>query len=335
LTEERYLFLGGHRKSGTTMLLNLFDGHPGCCVYPTDISVLYGYFPVWTAEGHSTDERLARLDLVVFGTLRKVRLRHGLHDRLPVEAMREHFFGRLDNGRLDEVDVVIRQIIDSYRAVTRQPVSERPVVVIKETSLEIYARELAGLFPGARFVQLVRDPRDNMGALRAGAQKRYKQIGESEPQILASLIHRAGLGLRLIDDNRRALGEDHFQTVLFERLTEDPAAVLDSMCAFTGLEHSPGMPTPTVMGVSTIGNNYDGEAFRNVTARNVGRWRDRISLFEAQVIEFHLGELMEQHEYRRELDPGECARAAAEFYKWMNYQYFFKDAFPRLAGKSG
>jgi len=333
--EERYLFLGGHRKSGTTMLLNLFDGHPRCCVYPTDIAVLYGYFPVWTREGHSTDERLARLDLVVFGTLRKIRERHGLHDRLPVEAMREHFFSRLDAGRLHEIDVVIRQIVDSYRAVTRQPIAERPVVVIKETSLEIYARELAGLFPGVQFVQLVRDPRDNMGALRAGAERHYRPIGESEPQILASLIHRAGLGLRLIEANRRALGKENFQTVLFERLTEDPAAVLDTMCAFTGLELSPCMPRPTVMGVSTAGNNYDGVAFRNVTARNVGRWRDRISPFEAQVIEFHLGDLMEQHGYRRELDRGECARAAAEFYKWMNYQYFFKDAFPRLAEGSG
>jgi hypothetical protein len=329
--DERYLFLGGHRKSGTTMLLNLFDGHPRCCVYPTDIAVLYGYFPVWTAEGHSADERLARLDLVVFGTLRKIRLRHGLHDRLPVEAMREHFFERLDRSRLDQIDVVVRHIVDSYRVVTGQPVAERPVIVIKETSLEIYARELAGLFPGAQFVQLVRDPRDNMGALRAGVQKHYGQIGEDEQQILASLIHRSGLGLRLIDDNRQVLGDDHFQAVRFERLTEDPAAVVDEMCAFTGLEPSPSMQTPTVMGVSTAGNNYDGEAFRRVTARNVGRWRDRISAFEAQVIEFHLGDLMARHGYRRELDPADCARAASEFYKWMNYQYFFKDAFPRLA----
>jgi hypothetical protein len=329
--EERYLFLGGHRKSGTTMLLNLFDGHPRCCVYPTDIAVLYGYFPVWTREGHSTDERLARLDLVIFGTLRKIRERHGLHDRLPVEAMREHFLERLDDSRLDQIDVVVRQIVDSYRSVTEQPVAERPVIVIKETSLEIYARELAGLFPGAQFVQLVRDPRDNMGALRAGVPKHYGRIGEDEQQILASLIHRAGLGLRLIDDNRQALGDDYFQAVRFERLTEDPAAVVDEMCAFTGLEPSPCMQRPTVMGVSTAGNNYDGEAFRRVTARNVGRWRDRISVFEAQVIEFHLGDLMTRHGYRRECDPADCARAASEFYKWMNYQYFFNDAFPRLA----
>jgi hypothetical protein len=330
LTKERYLFLGGHRKCGTTMLLDLFDGHPRCCVFPTDISVLYGYYPVWTAAGHSTEERLARLDLVVFGTLDKIRNRRGLHDRLPVEAMREHFFAKLDVDRADRVDAVIRQIVDSYRVVTRQGVEERPLVVVKETSLEIYARELAEMFPGAQFVQLIRDPRDNLGALRAGVERRYKHFGETERHILASLIHRVGLGLRLVPINRHALGEAQFRTLSFERLTQDARTVLEELCEFTGLEYSTTMETPTVMGVSTVGNNYEGEQFRLVTPRNVGRWRNRISEFEAQVIEFHLGELMEADGYRLEFEPADCARAASEFYKWTNYQYFFKDSFPGL-----
>jgi hypothetical protein len=330
VTEERYLFLGGHRKCGTTMLLNLFDGHPRCCVYPTDIAVLYGYFPVWTAAGYSTDERLARLDRVVFGTLRKIRDRHGLNDRLPVEAMRAHFFDGLDAVCADRIDVVIRQVVASYRAVTDQPVEARPVVAIKETSLEIYAQELAGMFPASQFVQLVRDPRDNMGALLAGVEKHYRRLGEGERHILASLIHRTGLGLRLVEANRQALGDSRFRTLAFEQLARDPRAVLRSVCEYAGLEYCTGMDVPTVMGMPTAGNNYDGEAFRNVTARNVGRWRERISPFEAQVIEFHLGDLMEQHGYQRAFDPADCARAASEFYKWSNYQYFFKDSFAAL-----
>jgi hypothetical protein len=291
---------------------------------------LYGYYPVWTTGQYSTDERLARLDLVVFGTLEKIRQRRGLENRLPVEAMRQHFFARLDVNRLDQIDVVVRQILSSFRAVTEQPVENRPVAVIKETSLEIYATELAAMFPHAQFVQLVRDPRDNMGALRAGVEKHYQQFGENERHILASLIHRVALGMRLIPVNRQALGEERFQTVAFEELTEDPQPVLARLCEFTSLQYSTAMERPTVMGVSTAGNNFDGEQLRKVSARNVGRWRQRISEFEAQVIEFHLGDVMEQHGYAREFAPADSARAASEFYKWTNYQYFFKDSFPRL-----
>ena len=39
------LFLTGHRKSGTTLLGNLFDNNEFACVYPTDFSLMYAYFP--------------------------------------------------------------------------------------------------------------------------------------------------------------------------------------------------------------------------------------------------------------------------------------------------
>ena len=332
MATERYLFLGGHRKCGTTMLLDLFDGHPGCCVYPTDLAVLYGYFPVWTASDRSVDERLDRLDLVVFGTLAKIRERHRLHDRLDVETMRSHFFDHLDPSGTDRIDVVIRQVVDSYRFITEQAVEQRPVTVVKETSLEIYASELGELFPGSQFVQVVRDPRDNMGALQAGVEKRYKEIGETERHILASLIHRTGLGLRLVPANREALGDSRFRTMSFEDLTMDARAQLERLCRFTGLQYAPAMDGPTIMGLPTGGNNFEGKRFTSVSRSNVGRWRDRTSEFAAQVIEFHLGDVMEAHGYRLEFPPAERARAASEFYRWTNYQYFYRDGFTRLRG---
>ena len=39
------LFITGHRKSGTTMLASLFDGHKDLSVYPTDLSLMYAYYP--------------------------------------------------------------------------------------------------------------------------------------------------------------------------------------------------------------------------------------------------------------------------------------------------
>ena len=65
-----FLFLGGHRKCGTTMLLNLLDGHPELCVYPTDITMLYAYFPTYEEGDFSPSEKKDRLDAVIFDTLR-------------------------------------------------------------------------------------------------------------------------------------------------------------------------------------------------------------------------------------------------------------------------
>ena len=330
MQEERYLFLGGHRKCGTTLLLNLLDGHTGVCAYPTDISVLYGYFPVWTASGCSDEEKLDRLDQVVFGTLQKLRSRHGLEDALPVETMRGDFFDNLDRRGLGEIDLIIRQIIRAYRNATRQDVAERPLVVIKETSSEIYGLELAEKFPGAQFLGLVRDPRDNLGALRAGIDKHYRKFGEEERHILASMIHRTSVGLKMIERNRRVMGEKRVRSLPFEDLVGDCERVMLDVADFLGIAFERTLTSPTVMGRPTTGNNYDGKVFKEVTAENISKWRERISAFEAKVIEFHLESEMKDYGYLQAFNEREQAEAAAEFYKWANYEYFFKDSFSAL-----
>jgi len=330
MQEERYLFLGGHRKCGTTLLLNLLDGHSGLCAYPTDISVLYGYFPVWTASGCSDEEKLDRLDRVVFGTLHKLRSRHGLEDVLPVEAMREEFFDELDPTALGEIDSIIRQIIRSYRNATGQEVAEKPLVVIKETSSEIYGLELAEKFPDAQFLGLVRDPRDNLGALRAGLDKHYRKFGEQERHILASMIHRTSVGLKMMERNRKLMGETRVKSLLFEDLVGNCERAMADVVDFLGIGFEQTLTGPTVMGRPTTGNNYDGKVFKEVTAENISKWRERISDFEAKVIEFHLESEMNEYGYLRAFNEREQAEAAAEFYKWANYEYFFKDSFSAL-----
>jgi hypothetical protein len=241
--------------------------------------------------------------------------------------MREHFFANLDRARLGEVDAIIRQIIASFRAAIHLPVEKAPIVVVKETSLEIYAGMLAGMFPGAQFVQLVRDPRDNYAALHAGVAKHYRLFGESEHDILASLLHRVGTGMRLIEPNIAALGADNFTTLSFEALAQEPAASMRDVAEFVGIDFTPTLTSPSIMGLPTAGNNYDEQQFFKVTARNVGRWHERITNDEAQVIEFHLGDVMDKFGYQRAFSGDACARAAADFYRWSNYRYFFKDSF--------
>ena len=328
MNSEQYVFLGGHRKCGTTLLLNLFDGHEQCCVYPTDISVLYGYFPYFTKEQHSTQERLDRLDRVIFRTLEDLGQRHDIVDLcLQVRKMRKHFFESVDLARLTEIDYIIRQMVGSFRVGFNKPIERFPVTVLKETSLEIYARELASYFDNARFIELVRDPRDNYAALLAGVNKHYSLFGESEKGLLASLLHRVGLSLRLRDNNIEMLGENRFLSIRFEDLTTNLDTYTDKITDWLGISSSVCFERPTVLGCSTSGNNYDGDKLTKVSHRNVGRWRERISPFEAQVIEFYLGDLMEGLGYKCAYERETSSEAASEFYKWANYKYFFKDSF--------
>ena len=56
---EKPVFICGHRKTGTTMLINLFDNHPDLLVYPDDSGFWYVYYPLFDGENISNNQTSA------------------------------------------------------------------------------------------------------------------------------------------------------------------------------------------------------------------------------------------------------------------------------------
>jgi hypothetical protein len=315
------VFLCGHRKSGTTLLANLLDGHPQLAVYPIDLALLYAYFPEFVRAHSEPQERRARLAQVLFDDLRR-RVDQGCLD---IDALEQNFFAGLADVDLARPDALIARLMTAYRAVSDG--SARQYGIFKETSIEIYAAEMLGWFPDARFIHLVRDPRDNFAALAAGVDGYYGRMGEDHNRTLASLLNRVRTGFRMGRMNRAQFGDDRYLIVRFEDLATAPETAMRAVAAFLGIAFTPSLLAPTMLGRPTAGNAFDGVVSFEVNARNVERWRERISPEDAQVIEFHLADDMEAFGYRPVFAHREQGRAAAEFYKWQNYTYFYSDRF--------
>ena len=320
-------FVCGHRKSGTTVLSNLLEGHPQLAVYPIDLALLYAYFPAYIREHVTPQERRARLQQILFTDL-VARVPAG---KIDIDALAKRFFGGLEDNKLDDLGVLIGRLMAAYQATVGRPAAQTRWGVFKETSIEIYAAEIMDWFPDARFIHLLRDPRDNFAALAGGVDKHYSNLGEDHNRTLASLLNRARIGLQMAQVNRARYGEERYHLLRFEDLATAPEPTMRGIAAFLGIDFDPCLLKPTVLGVAVGGNAFDGVASFDVSARNVNRWRDRITPQDAQVIEFHLADEMNAFGYAPAFDRAEQASAAAEFYKWQNYEYFYGDRFAQAA----
>lgn len=311
------------------MLLNVLDSHPELSVYPEDISVLYRYYPQWT-DGAKTDEELrARLDHVIFGHLRDTLEGEStaVAERLDIDHFRKEFYARLKGEELNDIGAIISAELGAFRALANPDLPESCFSVAKETSIEIYADELLEAFPNSKFLQLVRDPRDNLAALFSGIESHYHKFGDNEFTILMSLLHRAGLGMRLARSHHDRFGPERYKIIRFEDLVQRPAPVLNDVCDFLGVNFDDVLLRPTILGVRTGGNSFENIAFDGISQFNVGRWRERIPEETAKIIEFHMADIMANHGYEFAFDPAELTSAVADFYKWANYHYFYTDAF--------
>ena len=317
------IFICGHRKCGTSMFFNLFDGHSRLLVYPSDLNLLYAYFPKYLSNEYTYEDRKMRLGRVIFADIEDQQKSNNIDTGLDIGLFKEMFFSSL-TGDLTDIKEIIAQLYYAYEKLVQRP---NMFPAFKETSLEIYAHEIFEWFPDAKIIQLIRDPRDNYSALKAGVDSYYRKLGENEKETLASMIYRAKLGMKIGLYNQKKYGPNKYKIIKFEELVSDVQTKMQEISDFIGIQFEPSMLLPTKEGHSTAGNSFDGEKFNKVTAKNVGRWRERISEHEAKIIEFHFEDLMNNFKYRLEFSKEECVKSAVDFYKWHNYRYFYNDRF--------
>ena len=206
------------------------------------------------------------------------------------------------------------------------PKKKYKYIVIKETSVDIYANEFFKWFPKSKIIQLVRDPRDNYASLKSGAKGYYSKIGEDEKKLLASLINRAKLDLEYGIINKR-LFKNKYNIIKYESLTKNSKKEMLKVCKFLKIKYDNILLTPTVLEKINPGNNFEGENFIKISSKNVNKWEKRINPDEAKIIEFYFKDLMKEYGYKLKYSKVDNYDFLSEYYKWTNYEYFFHNAF--------
>ena len=299
------------------MLVCLFDSHPQLLTYPCDSGFFYKVFPACLLSDKTKSMEVV-VDHTIRHCLKKEMTNVATRDLFDVEAIGARFLqlARASDGLPKSL---LKSLFQAYGELCGQEPGSWKACVEKTTSTEIYALEIADWFPKAKFVHLIRDPRDNYASLKSGWQARYRLQEEDQRGLLQSLLDRGGLGMRMARSNRAMLGDDRYMIVSFEDLTRAPEANLKAMCDFLGISYHPSLTTPTVNGVAWPGNNFDGQKFQGLSDANVGRWPERIDTKEAATIEFFLADVMREYGYELTASLAERGRAAADHYKWFNF----------------
>lgn len=320
------IFITGHRKSGTSVFHKLFEGHPDLNSFPVDLSVFYAYFPGFASSSGSAAEKRDRINRVL------TKCTSSLQGRVPVGGTRvfdcESFLVSLHAGladaQLGSRSAVLRQMLQGFA--TCCGFQQDRTWVVKETSQAIFAADFLAGDLNIRFINLLRDPRDNYAALKAGVEGYYSAFGEDEMKTLASLVNRARMDF-LASETLAERFRDRLFTVRFEDLCTDTDAIMRDISAFCGIAFDQSLLSPTFLGESYDGNSHDGRIFRGLSSENVGRWPERISDREAMIIEFWMHDVMQKFGYQLVHDRRNSSEAFADFYAWYNSTYFFHDSF--------
>lgn len=316
-------FVCGHRKTGTTLLVALLDSHPELMTIPTDSGFFYAYYPLYERGNYTLDEKKNRIkerSISDFGSF--LATIEG-NTKLNFSTWRmEQEFNRLTENATGDTKELLLAMVMTYRHISPLLPDHHRRWVEKTTSTEIYASRIKQWFPKAKFVHIVRDPRDNYGSLKSGWENRYKHFNDQIERLLQSHIERGLLGMALARWNAERFGDDYL-VLRFEDLAANPEREMHRVADFLEISFDEVLIKPTIWGLPWAGNNFEGRKFANVSNVNTNRWRERITSHEAQVIEFYFEELMDYFGYKAAYPKSEQLDAVTIHYEWHNYAQIY------------
>lgn len=263
------IFIVGANRSGTTLLRLMLNAHPHIAI-PDEVNYFESAFqgiPVtdWAAPGLTDDEYAA------FVTER-------------IEAMLAHSGMDLDRASLQAAMRAGPATFRTPYAVLLHHWAEKHGATRwgeKTPGNLFFVDVLREMFPSARFIHMVRDP-------RAGVASMQRVSFFPDDVALNALIRRT-----FADDARTRLPSvvpaSHRRAVRYEDLVTDPEATLRSLCAFLETSYHPAMLHFHQAAEQHMSDDaataFNATATRPVQTGRVRAWETRLSRHEVAMVE--------------------------------------------------
>jgi hypothetical protein len=271
------IFLVGMPRSGTKLLRDLLNRHSAIAIFPNESH----FIPALHQRGGKYGDLL---DRAAFSALYADVADTAFFTRLAARGIRidqDDWFRRLRGG---EIRDALTALFECYAAM-----ADSCIVGDKTPEYLTQVPLLSELFPGAKFVHIVRDPRDYVISMR-------KAWGKS----LLRAAYRWKTWIRKFGVDVRALSVDYVE-VRYEDLLSAPRPTLQKICDFLEVEFEPAMLTLD----QPAENLGDAQGAVTIVANNFGKWKQRLGAAEVRQIEKIAGGLMAELGYTVEHHAGD------------------------------
>jgi len=316
----KHLFVGGHRKSGTTLLASLLDGHPDLWVYPYETHFWYSFYPEYLKSKYTLEQQKDRIKNFLLKDLCQIVLKWGKKEIFQKEL--ENNFDALLSIHNKDVCGFFVSMIDAVRNVLDKEIRIKDKIVItKDTHSEIYVNEIFKIYPDAKFINIVRDPRDNFASILTGWDKHYKNQYDSKERLLRDFIDRGYLCMNMAKDNWLKFGITKYKNICYEKLVQSPKKSMTELCQWIGIRESLLNLNPTCCGVEWKGNSFT-KIYKGINKNRIGIYKEILTEYQRKVIEYYFGDIMEYFGYTLDYKKEECVDAVREHYKWLNANGF-------------
>jgi hypothetical protein len=288
-TVNPYVFVVGAARSGTTLLQRMLDAHPQLAV----VNESY-----WVPRKFRERNGLTRQGVVTPALLPKL-LASPKFSHMGVSE--EDLVGLLSEFKSVRYDRFVARIFDLYAARQgKQYAGDKTPGYVRRIP------QVHELWPRARFVHIVRDPRDvclsmldwRMAEQTAGQDGTW----DMDPAISTALYWRYSVAVGR-EDAGASLGPTLYHEVRYEDLVSSPERELEQICKFLCLPYASEM-TRFHEGRTRRDPGLDSKEQWLPPTAGLRDWRTQLPSTDVEHIEAAAGDLLHSLGYPTRFDPG-------------------------------
>jgi hypothetical protein len=168
--------------------------------------------------------------------------------------------------------------------------------VDKSPFSHLFVDEIFKAFPAAKFIHMVRDPRDNFAAIGVKFVQQHRSRVDFECLVWRYRVW-ACQSYYCALENQKKFGSDVYKIIRFEDLCLHPEKVIPAISTFLGIAHDECLYRPTIGSKPYPGNNWEGKVFAGISSENVNNWSLRIPEYYACLMECQPGGLLDRFDY--------------------------------------
>ncbi|MDF1499249.1 MAG: sulfotransferase [Anaerolineales bacterium] len=293
------VFICGHPKSGTSLLMTMLDSHPELIVYPEESHFFRRFRPACGAHPEKNIEEIVREYLLhIFEWNRDDPPGHQ-------EGFADRDYSSIDSDRVRDLfresirqreggsEIALPAAMFSYGSATGQVSDQTKYWVEKTPYNEQYAEDIFRYWPNSKCLHIVRDPRDNY------ASYKRKQT-DWQPEHFSYSWWRS---LRYGQNNVERFGSARYLLIRYEDLVEEPEKAINEIILCLGIDDDPILRRPTRAGRVWMGNSMFGDQFRSISAKPAGRYLEYLNRDEIRTLESLLRPEMQELGYSLDTAP--------------------------------
>jgi len=309
------IFILGNGRSGTTLLQEMLNAHPNIVAPPESdfITLLYPRF--------GKIQRWKDQDILQFI--------EGLYFR------RIFSLWLIDRKQLTEKLLSIKEIAN-YQLLCKMVIYEMhkdkkgvKILSDKNPGHSIFSKKLLKIYPEARFIHIIRDPRDNVNS-------HIKRFHKKNTYFLA----RRWVGFNTIIEKDKRKNPDKFFTIIYENMVSNPEETFIVLCKFLGITYdiammqnqfSEKLPAYKDFKFYERLKTEHQNLMMPVNTSNIGKWRVEMNAADIAITEKITSKFANRY-YKYELKPTreDAGKISAIKLFLSIFQYYAWELFTKL-----